>query len=844
MKRFLSIIIILIFASNVDAQGSCSLTTFSYQVKHDGDVFYLIISQPIDIHNNYFVFVNDEMLENDGGEFGPFKANCETAYSLILINKTDETCNVKANIGTICNNNDTCEIGEIEYSISGCNPNGVASIKLDFKYANVSDSFKVRGNDKNYGTFAYTNLPITISPLFPDCQKEYTFVVMDATDENCKQVVEDLRICCNDDCTPPLFEIVSQECDSNDLFLKLKLVEQLPPNAFEININGSIVNSFEVDYPYVYVTSELPANTYSNNITVCTNGYSENCCHTLDFSTEDCSTTGDCFMGNITYFKLGCENELESYILLDFDYQKPASDSFEVMSDGKNYGTFAYADLPIRIGPFISDCESEYKLGISDSKNPNCGNSREGLTICCNQSCLEPIFEIIETECYDYNFGLKLKVIHPLVSNTLQVILNGEISNSYQIDFPYLYIKGAPDSSGINELTLCSLQASGETCCYSQKFQLDCSTNGACEIGDIKVEPIDCNDANLPGFYINFDYKNVGNEGFSLKGNGIDYGDFKYENLPIFVNIQDNCEINYEFVVIDNEVECYNFIEYGFYCCSDNCSFTLDDTRVKCNDGLVTEVAFYLFEATDPIKEYSVYLNNEFIGETSKNNTFLEFPVQVNLETIEQLELTVCDNECCVTKNLDISDCFIPPVECEISNVRTSQVICGEQGLTFKLDFDHKGTGSNEFEVFSIFGKVGTFKYSDLPITVKNFPAVNLGLNVLFICDKGSFCCQAHLFSSPFCFSTNGGISYVDDVPVASSNRYIRQNPSNYNLILDSPFENTVYQIIDGSGKLVKTIKADQLETEVDVSDLHSGLYMVRIENKEEIKIEKLIITN
>ena len=62
---------------------------------------------------------------------------------------------------------------------------GTFDIELDALYANTSDSFDIVGNGINYGTFAYVNLPVTLTGLDADCETEYEFVIVDQDDPNC-----------------------------------------------------------------------------------------------------------------------------------------------------------------------------------------------------------------------------------------------------------------------------------------------------------------------------------------------------------------------------------------------------------------------------------------------------------------------------------------------------------------------------------------------------------------------------------------------------------------------------------------------------------------------------------
>jgi len=110
------------------------------------------------INNDFYLFVEynetniyDFDIENPGTEFFTFKAcdndNPDCCYTLELMNP--------------CFEDNVCTIGEIFVDITDCVENEFGII-INFEYANTSDQFTVAGNGVSYGTFSYSDLPITI----------------------------------------------------------------------------------------------------------------------------------------------------------------------------------------------------------------------------------------------------------------------------------------------------------------------------------------------------------------------------------------------------------------------------------------------------------------------------------------------------------------------------------------------------------------------------------------------------------------------------------------------------------------------------------------------------------
>jgi gliding motility-associated-like protein len=84
----------------------------------------------------------------------------------------------------------------------------------------------------------------------------------------------------------------------------------------------------------------------------------------------DCS----CVLSNFSVVEEDCE---ENQFLVTVDLEGVnTGDTFSVIDqDGNPLGTFSYSDLPIQLGPFTGDSESEYTLTIEDEDLIGCGGS-------------------------------------------------------------------------------------------------------------------------------------------------------------------------------------------------------------------------------------------------------------------------------------------------------------------------------------------------------------------------------------------------------------------------------------------------------------------------------------
>jgi hypothetical protein len=100
-------------------------------------------------------------------------------------------------------------------------------------------------------------------------------------------------------------------------------------------------------------------------------------------------------------------------------------------------------------------------------------------------------------------------------------------------------------------VTIC--ESDNSACCTAQEFEGPACGTGGCEISNITYTLTECDSAGNFYFILNFDFQNTGGEGFHVQGNGNNYGNFNYDNVPLQVGPFPTDDTEYEFVVIDNE---------------------------------------------------------------------------------------------------------------------------------------------------------------------------------------------------------------------------------------------------------------------------------------------------
>ena len=281
-----------------------------------------------------------------------------------------------------------------------------------------------------------------------------------------------------------------------------------------------------------------------------------------------------------------------------------------------------------------------------------------------------------------------------------------------------------------------------------------------CHIFDLTATVLDCADGQ---FYVklNFQYDNVGGEGFKVQGNGVVYGSYQYNQVPIVIGpLPANGTTQYEFVVRDIlHPDCSDFVELGTVSCENNAPCEIGELSVitgPCNnDGTyLAKVSFDVLNPTDD--QFDLWANNEFIG------TYLlsELPVVIqNFPTNggpnDFVKVCINDNaDCCRVKEFPVPDCN-PQGNCEIYDLVVETGDCNDDGTYHLwLDFEVQNPGNNFFEVWAEGGTyLGIFPLSSLPLHIEHFPGiVNGPIDYVKVCiNDHPDCCRVKEFQAPNC---------------------------------------------------------------------------------------------
>ncbi|MBK9271990.1 MAG: hypothetical protein IPM48_10365 [Saprospiraceae bacterium] len=665
---------------------------------------------------------------------GPLAGNCETPYEFVIRDCEKEDCAIEKSLGKVCceNPNADCKLAEMELKKSDCFGEKYFSVTLNFFHKNTSDCFTVKGNGKLYGTYKYADLPIKIDSLIGNCDSNFFFVVRDCHNERCVIEKELGKVCCenpNPDCKLSELQLDKSACDGHKMFfVTINFKHENTSDCFVVKGNGINYGTFKyTDLPIKIVPLNGNCETeYEFDIRDCHN---ERCGLEKVLGKVCCENPNtDCKLAELQLQKSDCVEEKKFYVTLNFLY-KNTSDCFTVSGNGRNYGTFKYSDLPIKLGPLEGNCETNYGFVVRDCHNERCAIEKSLGKVCCetqNNDCQINELELKKSECTpEKKFFVTLNFGHKNTSDCFTVSGNGHNYGTFK--YTDLPLKLGPLNGNCEtEYEFVIRDCHNERCGISKVLgKVCCETqNNDCQINELELKKSECTPEKKFFVTLNFGHKNT-SDCFTVSGNGHNYGTFKYTDLPLKLGpLNGNCETEYEFVIRD----CHN----------ERCGISKVLGKVCCetqnNDCQINELELKKSECT-PEKKFFVTLN---FGHKNTSDCFTvsgnghnygtfkyaDLPIKIgpldgNCETNYGFVVRDCHNEkCAVDKSLGKVCCESQNNDCKLSELDLKRTECNaEKKFYVTINFGYK----NVSDCFTVSGNghnYGTFKYTDLPIKI------------------------------------------------------------------------------------------------------------------------------
>lgn len=672
-------------------------------------------------------------------KIGPLKGDCETKYAFVIRDCKNEKCALEGLLGKVCcegTGNSDCELANLKIVKTSCTADKIFFAYINFTHKNTSECFTLNGNGVHYGTFKYSQLPLKIGPLKGDCETNYQFVVRDCKNEKCAVDGTLGKVCCEGgtgggkDCNISDLNVSRSECtEEGTFYVKLNFKYQNVSECFVVKQNDNTISKF----PYSMLPLELGPfkgdckTEYIFSVYDCKN---EACAAKKALGKVCCENqSGDCKLSNLKMEKTECNDNLEFYLFFNFNHEN-TSDCFKVSGNGISYGTYKYADLPIKIGPLKGNCETEYEFVFRDCENEKCEIVKELGKVCCeNQSgdCKLSNLKMEKTECNDNKeFYLYFNFSHQNTSDCFKVSGNGISYGTFKYtDLPIKIgpLKGDCETKYAFLFSDCE----NEKCSIAKDLgKVCCEAQGDCIIDDLIVKRTECNKEGLFYVKLNFVAKNS-SECFVVRQNDNTIGKFKYSQLPLELGpFKGDCKTEYIFTVYDCENErCAAKTLLGKVCCENNNSdCKLSELKIEKSE-CAADKTFYVklnFDHTNTSDCFIVTGNGVKYGSFMYSQLPIKIgPLKADCSTEYEFVVRDCENEKCTVSNNLGKVCCEGQNLCEIGGLEISKGDCNAEGLfNIKLNFKYKNV-SECFVVRQNNNILGKFKYSQLPLQLGPF---------------------------------------------------------------------------------------------------------------------------
>ena len=311
-----------------------------------------------------------------------------------------------------------CSLENLSVTIIDCVNDNNAGLVINFQSDTPSTIGYQIATQLGFEVVQYNQLPYTLI-VSGNCITDYNLTVKDLSIADCEETQNVGVICCDVMCNIET-EITGLECIDNESIL----------TAVDFNITGTNADSVDIFTNDNYVSTIavsngspflLPKLGPVQDLVICTQG--TECCDTLDiFSPCYCN------IFDVHAAVTDCDSIMEAYFLrIDFETTSPSSDSFSIGSTNNLLGTFAYEDVPVRVGPISFD-ENDNDIFIVDQVDILCFgfiphntlDSCEAIT--CELTDLDVLSTIDCDNSGDVTFSIEFQTT--LESEGFQVLIN------------------------------------------------------------------------------------------------------------------------------------------------------------------------------------------------------------------------------------------------------------------------------------------------------------------------------------------------------------------------------------------------------------------------------------
>ncbi len=682
------------------------------------------------------------------GPIGPVDA---AVLSLAAFDAEDPDCRTETRFEHFPCEPVPCELGEIRVIEQLCTDDGERYVKIDFRYQGTSDSFYLYLNDDLVRRYHYKHLPIKVK--LPATAADATFRIL-AVDAGPRDAcATDLNIeafpCEPNDCHLGPIEIVDRSCEDGVLYLGIDFTYERVSESFVLLQNGNEIGTYRYDQLPIEVGPYYPPIEPGAIVLTAVDSKEADCRTDLRLPALFC--VDDCDLGPLKLEQTECDADGTYFVTLNFDYPD-ANGRFRLIQNGDTLGQFAYAELPIRLGPFDEPQPNGLIVQVQDLADEQC--EQKGFISplgCPTEPCVLYNLKTNDFECLEegtYHMTLSYR------SEGLREdqVLVATFSSGYQFRFlagenPVRITDIPLPDAKQDVVTLCAANGP-ESCCITIDYDVPC--RNTCGLSNLDVKAGDCDAEGRFDLKVDMDYMDV-SDGFTLFLNGRAYGNYMYDELPIRVgNLSGGPGKVYQVTVRDfRNFDCKISTRIESPACVAPCG--LADVKVRvgsCEDGFFKALIYP--EMNDEREgSFLVFVGGELFGPYEYGTEEVAVgPFPANGQRYDVLVVDLDDPTCFAHSEVIAPENCTEPGDCVVEDLKIRVLECNPDGsYLVGIDFEAKGADNAFFDVLNANGEVlGYYRIDELPVQVKlELPADSTVTLGVCINDRPDCCARAEV---------------------------------------------------------------------------------------------------
>lgn len=425
-----------------------------------------------------------------------------------------------------------------------------------------------------------------------------------------------------------------------------------------------------------------------------------------------------CQIQNLRIEQTPCRNDGDFFVFFIFDRQN-TSDSFTVSGNGKSYGTFLYADVPVRIGPLEANCTTEYAFVVKDKAQPDCMAFVDMGKKCCSPDCRIYIDSVFST-CRDNTLDMEVSVSRPSANlGNYQLTINGQNRGAFSLGSVAVVTGvGSELTEPVIEIIACMADQPG--CCDTFYYVNPC----VCSVTEFKTQVFDCNREDST-FSVKIDFMGTAvSDSFLIGGNNTTYGIYAYNQLPVTISDLPFSDTKfYEFLVIDrNSPFCFGAYEMGIV---DSCRFncTIRDPEIEvlpCNEDGQFFVRMQFEEENTSHSGFGIRGNGQLYGTFDYGKHYHDIgPMEADCSTIYEFLVQDTETESCQNVAF-LTEPVCCKKECQIREFSVTENCAGDSLLSYTINFEHNQDSLQSFRLWTNGVMVGDYTFGQLPVNIQN----------------------------------------------------------------------------------------------------------------------------